>query len=911
MTGLLLVFSLALITTCEMEVGEAEQDVALTDPYISRQPASASYFVSQTTAADWTTPTLNIEVTDWIANDGRLTYQWYTFDTIDEYVKGDAKPIDGASGALTANAATGQSTASYTPANLKTAAGSKNYYYVVVTNTNSGVNVGVQEGSVQSEVAIISFSANSDALPPVISRHPGGAGYQVGRSVNSLSVRAAARPDRTAAPRNALLSYQWYTLSIDNDGEFVLDGDGKIVRVSIPNATVASYQPNPSDLKFGKNYFYVEVISTETGIGTPARQASIPAIIEILPGSRAVAPVITTQPKDKMYFTGDPVVALKVEGESRDDGKISYQWYSTTLTYASGGTEIEGAVNSEFTPPIDTTAVTATPRYYYAVVTNTQETITSEDPEDALAVTTSKVAKVSVASAPGAAPAYNATVTVANPKSPANRYQYVRGYGGMDVAWANFPEQKTEDMHTMYNPDTGLAYNINRIMISPGYVNPSDGIADLISRHRPNYYENVKIVNNYGGYNLASPWSPPKEWKTNNSINGGGDLIPAYYRQFAEYLKAFAQDMYDHGAPIYAISISNEPNYTAGYDGCEWTPNQMRDFYKLVGRFTNGVRGYGGGKQTPVVLTVNGESANTPDINVAALSDPVSRSAIDLLCRHVYGEQTTTLWRYAPVGGTMDPASPRTSDTPNILDRGDGTKMEVWMTEHNINSANATAYPNDSTWNYVWRFMNDVDLVMRMNNENAFVWWASKRFYSMLGDGSYKTNDGVVTPRGWGLSHYAKYTIDTHRIVTTISGTLPNSATEITFERNGAHVNNNDWRNAGLDNESARITAYASITSGKDNAPINDSIGMADVEFISLVMWTPTGTNGSGGYNMGTIKIDMPTGFKIGSYTAIRSTGGASLAHVPDPTITIASDRQSAYVNLPRSNMLSVKFIKE
>jgi glucuronoarabinoxylan endo-1,4-beta-xylanase len=380
--------------------------------------------------------------------------------------------------------------------------------------------------------------------------------------------------------------------------------------------------------------------------------------------------------------------------------------------------------------------------------------------------------------------------------------------------------------------------------------------------------------------------------------------------------------MYDNGAPIYAISISNEPNYTAGYDGCEWKPEQMRKFFEEVGHFTDGVRGFGGGKQRPVVLTVNGESANTPFINVAAMTSPQSRAAIDLLCRHVYGEQTVTLWRYTAAGTPMPSTSneatfnpPNNSATVNILDRPDGTKYEVWMTEHNINSANATAYPSDSTWPYVWRFMNDVDLVMRINNENAFVWWASKRFYSMIGDGSYNTNDGAKLPRGYGLSHYAKYTNDTHRIVTTISGTLANGATPISEGGTSGNsgnplsvVNVND-RTFSLDNESARITAYASITSGKDNAPIDEAAD--DVEFISLVMWTPTRTNGQGGVDMGIIEIKMPDNFTIGSYTAIKSTSGAaSDVHQPY-TVTVASDRKSAFVTLNGSQMLSVKFIKE
>ena len=902
----LTVLTLTLITTCQMEVDEAVQNVALTDPYISKHPASYSFFVNESLPSPLT---LSIEVNDWAANDGDLTYQWYTFNDVNKYIKGEATEIDGANGPLTFNDETGKSTATYTPT-LNSSTEATYYYYVEVTNDNPRVNVGDQIGTVRSEVAIISFTATGGALPPIISRHPGNAEYQAGRSVNTLNVRAAARIDGTPPkPRNTVpLSYEWFILPV------VTDADDNITTIGepepIPNVNDASYQPDPSELKFGKNYFFVEVTSTE---GTEkATTRSIPALIEILSGARAIAPVITVQPRDKMYFTGDTVGNLTVTGVSRDNGDIKYQWYSNDgdVISATSGTPIEDAVNAAYKPEIETDAAKG-PFYYYAVVTNFNEFVTTAQ---TTASVTSKLAKVTVAAKTTTEPSYNATVTVSNPKVKSNRYQYVRGYGGMDVAWANFPRTYQAEMETMYDPNK-LGYNINRIMISPGKVNPSDGIQDLISRHRPDYYENVKIVNKHGGYNLASPWSPPKEWKSNNSINGGGVLLKQYYQQFADYLKAFAQDMYDHGAPIYAISISNEPNYTAGYDGCEWKPDEMRDFYKQVGRFTYGVRGFGGGRQISTVLTVNGESANNPDINLSALRDPISRAAIDLLCRHVYGSQTSTLWRYGPppVGASLPGTAPWDSSTPNILDREDGTKYEVWMTEHNINSANAQGYVADSTWPYVWRYMNDVDLVMRLNNENAFVWWASKRFYSMIGDGQYGTNQQndsntpAVLPRGWGLSHYAKYTIDTHRIKADVSGTLV-GGTAITFEGSGTNVKNRDF---ALDNTSARITAYASITSGKDNAPINDSVD--DVEFISLVMWTPTETGGGGGRDMGTVKIEMPVidgqQFLIGSYTAIKSTSETS-THVAY-TVTVAEDRKSAFVTLNGSQILSVKFIKE
>jgi len=379
--------------------------------------------------------------------------------------------------------------------------------------------------------------------------------------------------------------------------------------------------------------------------------------------------------------------------------------------------------------------------------------------------------------------------------------------------------------------------------------------------NRPFYYEGVKLVNKYGGYVLASPWSPPPKWKTNGTKNGGGRLYTTNYQDYANYLKAYCQHMLDHDAPVYAVSIQNEPNFMASYDGCEWTQIEMRDFFKQVGHFTDGVTGWGGGAATPVVLTMNGESANNPNINDAAMNDSESRSVIDLLGRHTYGDAQT---RYAKA---LDVAP----------------KKEVWMTEHNINGGNALSYPNDSTWNYVWVFMNDVDLDIRLNDESAFVWWALKRFYSIIGEGQYGTVEGAILPRGYGLSHYAKFAKEMWRCGVVVQGKTANG-TDIST----TYVNNGTLNRNGTD---VKITAFVS----------------EDGNTISLVMFTPTANNGTGGVDMGTVKIQLPQGFIVKTAAAMRSTAAVK---AKKEDVVLSADKNSAFIVLPRSNIVSVKFTR-
>jgi O-glycosyl hydrolase len=452
----------------------------------------------------------------------------------------------------------------------------------------------------------------------------------------------------------------------------------------------------------------------------------------------------------------------------------------------------------------------------------------------------------------------NAVITV----DVNTKYQYVRGFGGMDVGWGNFPRTTARDTELLFKPDTGIGLNILRIMIMPFNMDIGVTMKTVINGDRPDYYENVKIANKYGGYVLASPWSPPIEWKSNNSLLGSGKLRTEHYKNYANYLKSFALHMYENGAPIYAVSIQNEPNFEASYDGCLWTPADMKNFFSQVGHFTDGVKGFGGGKEIPSVRTMNGESANNPNINNTALDSPESRAVIDIIGRHTYGDR---LNRYAKA---LDhPADPK----------------EVWMTEHLVNSGNASGYPNDSKWGYVWKLLNDVDLSIRLNDESAFIWWAAKRFYGLMGDGQYNTADGEILPRGYAMSHYAKFAKEAYRVGITASGK--------TGDGSNISPGNFNSRSDNLDGTAARATAFVS----------------PDGNTISLVMFTPTYFNGTGGIDMGKIKIQLPADFTIGKATAMRSSENS---YAKWEEVEIGEDKTSAVVKLPRGHILSVKFTR-
>jgi O-glycosyl hydrolase len=547
--------------------------------------------------------------------------------------------------------------------------------------------------------------------------------------------------------------------------------------------------------------------------------------------SKAATPAITGQPASVYYETVATIAPLTVTASVNDGGSLSYQWYSVGSYTGAGGTAIANATSSSYQP----THTGEGDYYYYVIITNT---VAEKTP----ASKTSNPVLVKITSAGGSA--FNTEERTLSFNTAAE-HQYVRGFGGMSNVWTS-PDMTVKDIDTLYGPD-GLGMNMFRICLHP-YMD------DLFSGEEPgdpevgnkkthaDYYQLVKRVNQYGGYVLASPWTPPAEFK-NNSQREDGKLLPAFYSNYAQHLRDFCQRMYDNGAPIYAVSIQNEPNWEGGYDGCVWTDAEMRDFFKQVGHFTTvptAISGFGGGEAQPHVLTMNGESANNPNINDAALDDAVSRAAIDLIGRHIYGDRTTKYTKGLNYG------------------------YEVWMTEINTNSG-AGSYSYDSTWPAVWTFINDVHNCLNNNDESAFIHWYAKRFYGLIGDGQYTTENGVPLYRGYALSQYAKFATGTKRVELSASGMSVNTSTAVT---------------TGL-----KITAYKSL----------------DGNSLSMVILNPTDNA------IGDVEIRLPEGFVAASAYGMK-TNEANKG-VTEPVV-LNSTKTSGFINLPASTIISVKFTK-
>ena len=891
-----------IIIGCDMSYKEAVVPVDALTPVIIGQPSGGSIDIETEQSF---TMTVTADSIDGDETENIITYQWYSYTRYVEYENHTGKLIQGATNT--------SYTASFTTEGIY-------HFYVIVTNSNRNAT-GRKNISVRSEPATVVVNDSKNARYPIITKQPiGGIEVFLGPNMTVDQLEVIVDTGDNAEGGSSYqwsITYQWYeTTTPTNDNGALIEG-----------GTIKSFNPTGriQELNEPGDYYYFVVITNTDYNVTGRRVSSVvsnPVLIRVSRNPNAAIPEIIDQPSGEIYFIGNQVIPLTVTAESIDGGTLSYQWYSNTTSSNKDGTKIQEATSRSFTPPINTN--TTGRYYYYVIVTNTNTFAVNPT-----STTISKAVELVVISpSTDASKNPNATITI----DLNEKYQFVRGFGGQDVVWSNFPDYTMADYENMFNPDR-LGYNMLRIIISPQNIDINETMYQITTnqlwpeKHRENYYEFVKLVNRYKGYVLASPWTPPMEWKTNNSTNGGGSLRAANYQDYAYYLRNFAQNMHNNGAPIYVISMQNEPNYVAsGYEGCEWTGNQMRDFWRQVGRFTqqgrqgdnkttypSNVPGYGGGRELPYVLTMNGESANNININNPAMNDAKTalvdnpaKQYIDIIGRHIYGDRDTNYHN--------------TAGNPNLIYHATDPR-EVWMTEYNLNGNNKDQYELDSRWPWIWQFMNSIDVTIRNNHESAYIWWSLKRFYSMIGDGQYGTADHQILPRGWGMAHFAKFANETYRVGVTYSGTLADRTTPLSKD----NINPDTYTNlsgvtdttSNLPSRAIKVMAFVRLKGG-EVFPVNwkgQNVTIDEISEINIVMYTPTLTNNTGGYNLGTVKLQLPEGFTIRGATAMRSTETdvGALQNPKEPvweTVEINQDRNAAYVSLPMSQILSVKFTR-
>lgn len=341
-----------------------------------------------------------------------------------------------------------------------------------------------------------------------------------------------------------------------------------------------------------------------------------------------------------------------------------------------------------------------------------------------------------------------------NLKVNAVRRQTITGFGAACCDGAMCPfGTDTNPVRLLYGPSSKVGLNIMRMEISPNFE------GDIIVPEWGNYdspYDwkgslpSAKIVKQRGGIVFGTPWSPPGEYKTNGTAQGGNSESQGYqkgklredcYDKFFPWLNTFLAYMKKNGVKVDAVSIQNEPDWWVDYSGCLYDPQDLVNLVKNNAYQLDR-------EKYPGVKLISGESLGfTQNYTDPLMNDAACREQIDIVAGHLYG--------HAPLDYMKKSA---------VLAEKYG--KEVWMTEHSV------SFSDDRlpTWHEQLRFAEELNECM-LAGCTGYIYWYMRAHWAFVSTGESKYGDANKTknrllPRAYVMSHFSKHVTGSTRLTT-------------------------------------------------------------------------------------------------------------------------------------------------
>ena len=332
--------------------------------------------------------------------------------------------------------------------------------------------------------------------------------------------------------------------------------------------------------------------------------------------------------------------------------------------------------------------------------------------------------------------------------------QTITGFGAAccDGAMKPFGEDNGP-VSKLYGAESEIGLNIMRMEISPSLTGDNWGDYDWNGS-----LPSAQIVKQRGGIVFGTPWSPPGEYKTNGTAQGGnaesqgnqrGKLREDCYEKFFPWLNKFLFWMKNRGVDVDAVSIQNEPDWWVSYSGCLYEPeeqvNLVKNYaHKLDRKKFNGVR------------LISAEPLGyRQDYFDALLNDETCREQVDIFAGHIYGHMP--LQYIKPVAKKALPLG-----------------KEVWMTEHSVTD-NIDHMPN---WNDNLIFAEELNECM-LAGCTGYIYWYMRAHWAFCGTGlPWTHNDQEINfpenikdellPRAFVMSHFSKNVTGSTRLKTSL-----------------------------------------------------------------------------------------------------------------------------------------------
>jgi len=224
---------------------------------------------------------------------------------------------------------------------------------------------------------------------------------------------------------------------------------------------------------------------------------------------------------------------------------------------------------------------------------------------------------------------------------------------------------------------SGLGLTLLRVRITP------DGTTDELATAQQAVARGVSV--------WAAPWSPPAAWKSNDSLDQGGQLLPAYLGAWADRLASFVRAMADAGVPLVALSAQNEPGFAADWETCDWQPADLTAFVSgsLIPSLATA------GLTIPIIAPETSDWNKFDRFANAIVADSLAVGHIHALATHSYGGAAHHVPAVDAAGVPV--WETEYSDENSATDPGMGSALKVAAKIHvDLVTGNAAA------WHYWW-----------------------------------------------------------------------------------------------------------------------------------------------------------------------------------------------------------------
>jgi glucuronoarabinoxylan endo-1,4-beta-xylanase len=298
------------------------------------------------------------------------------------------------------------------------------------------------------------------------------------------------------------------------------------------------------------------------------------------------------------------------------------------------------------------------------------------------------------------------------------KHQVIRGFGG-STAWMGAIGQAK--INVLFGTQTGqLGLSVLRARIDPVGSASSNWVTANWGQELTNAL-NARTANP-NAIVIATPWTPPAAMKSNNTAIGG-TLNSSSYAAYAGYLESYVSYFASGGAPLYAISMQNEPDANVTYESCSWNGASMDSW--VASLTANGATN----PITTRLIMPEAEGFST-SFSDTALNDANAVGNISIVAGHLYGKAP---FYYA-----------------NAVNSG----KEVWETEHYLAPSGSQPAMPDAL--LAAREIHD-SLVT--GQYNAYLWW----WLIDWNPGNGVTNYGLIdtnnnpTYFGYALGQFARF----------------------------------------------------------------------------------------------------------------------------------------------------------